>query len=801
MSNTAQIMQSESSKPPAEDSSDASTDVPTTKDANKPHTLSEQAPPTVEAGPAKNLFKANEQIPNAAQGLSEAQERDKGDSSKFWTTYDNLSKEYDDTLLSRGNGDMNIILTFAGLFSAVNSTFIIGMQPNPAETTNVLLLRLIQIAADPNVIHDISDLSSSTGYPPSTIWMQALVYASLAFSVLAAFGAVLGKQWLNAYKAARGQGSLEERCTQRQKKLDGLEHFHLQTVLQMFLVLLQISLLLFGLSLSANMWLQQRTISSVIICTTAFGILFYASTILLSRLYPDSPFQTPGSDVVRAVYEKFLAVRNHFFQDTSNTSTITPDSKLIVLSAIRWILDISTNPEFVEAVAGMVPLVQWPRDFDVSAIYARFRDNFEACLDTEEVFVKCGKAMAHLCSQSLEISEDLRHKPWRTQDHLGGKERFIREAFIAGSDACKKLMNAQLDADKQKYRADARTALRTMTVHGLTFCFSLPDDENLIWIGNLWWRGRDGLIPSCEEFGWLIDYVADEAGHKGDDETEGDALLALSALCGLGSSTKRRLFITTLIRCMGSTRPPRVRHTALRAVADARADLASITIGLMPHGVDEGLLDELSRALFTAVCPNGDQLVHDSSQSHASFHYHQEHHYLRLIFALAMNNEWHERLARDGHLARCTSLIEQAFEADLWDCRCYLAGIFTFTDPSDEILPLSPAQNSWRTCIRTSWKQAWSLVSATLIPDLVTMTRQHLRHGGRVLDDELTDLASDVHEALDFGRHIASVFQGAFSLAKYDAAISSLQVLDDDLRHMIENRDHGTCLPSLEGND
>ncbi|KAG2742457.1 hypothetical protein P692DRAFT_20703705, partial [Suillus brevipes Sb2] len=140
-------------------------------------------------------LKANEQIPNAAQGLSEAQERDKGDSSKFWTTYDNLSKEYDDTLLSRGNGDMNIILTFAGLFSAVNSTFIIGMQPNPAETTNVLLLRLIQIAADPNVIHDISDLSSSTGYPPSTIWMQALVYASLAFSVLAAFGAVLGKQW------------------------------------------------------------------------------------------------------------------------------------------------------------------------------------------------------------------------------------------------------------------------------------------------------------------------------------------------------------------------------------------------------------------------------------------------------------------------------------------------------------------------------------------------------------------------------------------------------------------------------
>jgi hypothetical protein len=462
----------------------------------------------------------------------------------------------------------------------------------------------------------------------------------------------------------------------------------------------------------------------------------------------------------------------------------------------------------------MILVVQWPRDFDVSAIYTRLRDNFEACLDTEEVFVKCGKAMAHLCSQSLEIPEDLRWKSWYTHDRWGGKGRFIREAFMTSRDACKKLMNAQPGADKQKYRADvqtsankqkyqadARTALRTMTVHGLSDCFSLPDDEDLIWNGDLRWCLKDGIIPSCEEFDWLIDYLADEAGHKGDDETEGDALLALSAMCGLGSTAKRRLYITTLIRCMGSTRPPRVRHTALRAVSDARADLASITIGLAPQGVDEGLLDDLSRALFTAVCPNGDQPVHDSpgSQFRASFHYDQEHHYLRIIFALAMNNEWHERLTRDGHLARCTSLVEQAFdsEASFWNRRCYLAGIFAFTDPSDEILPFSPAQNKWRTCIMTSWKQAWMQISIAQIPDLVTMTR-HLQHG-RVPDDELTDLASDVHQALIIGQNLASLdlLKDAFALAKFDAILSSLQALDHDLRHMIEDR----CLPSLEGND
>jgi hypothetical protein len=139
------------------------------------------------------------------------------------------------------------------------------MQPNPADTTNDLILELIKIVADPNAVNDIGSLSSSTGFSSPTVWMQTLLYASLSLSLLAAFGAVMGKQWLNSYKAARGRGSLQERGMQRQRKLDGLERWRLRTVLGSFLVLLQISLLLFGLSLSANMWTQQRTISSHII--------------------------------------------------------------------------------------------------------------------------------------------------------------------------------------------------------------------------------------------------------------------------------------------------------------------------------------------------------------------------------------------------------------------------------------------------------------------------------------------------------------------------------------------------------
>ncbi|KAG1838911.1 hypothetical protein DFJ58DRAFT_120860 [Suillus subalutaceus] len=156
---------------------------------------------------------------------------------------------------------------------------------------------------------------------------------------------------------------------------------------------------------------------------------------------------------------------------------------------------------------------------------------------------------------------------------------------MAGRAAYLRLKNPWEGDAKPKLRANARTALRTMLVHGLSSRLSRPNEEELIWRGDLQWRHSDEREPSCEEFDWLIDYLADgrHDADSTDDETEGDALLALSAMHGLGSSTKRRSYIKSLIRCMGSTRPPRVRHSALRAVFEAQEDLISMTSVSMPR--------------------------------------------------------------------------------------------------------------------------------------------------------------------------------------------------------------------------
>ncbi|KIK35361.1 hypothetical protein CY34DRAFT_31079, partial [Suillus luteus UH-Slu-Lm8-n1] len=111
--------------------------------------------------------------------------------SKFWTAYKKFSGEYDTNMLERCNNSMDILLIFAGLFSAVNTAFIIAMQPNSGDTTNALLQQLIQITANSSSAAQIT-FNSPT---PTPVWSQGLAYASLALSLVAAFGAVLGKQW------------------------------------------------------------------------------------------------------------------------------------------------------------------------------------------------------------------------------------------------------------------------------------------------------------------------------------------------------------------------------------------------------------------------------------------------------------------------------------------------------------------------------------------------------------------------------------------------------------------------------
>ncbi|KAJ8590664.1 hypothetical protein M405DRAFT_156387 [Rhizopogon salebrosus TDB-379] len=82
-------------------------------------------------------------------------------------------------------------------------------------------------------------------------------------------------------------------------KMNGLNVWYFDAIVQSFPMLLQFSLLLFGISISADIWYKQHSVAWVLIATVAFGILFYALAILASLSSVACPYQTPLSAVLR----------------------------------------------------------------------------------------------------------------------------------------------------------------------------------------------------------------------------------------------------------------------------------------------------------------------------------------------------------------------------------------------------------------------------------------------------------------------------------------------------------------------
>ncbi|KAG1726475.1 hypothetical protein EDB19DRAFT_226478, partial [Suillus lakei] len=183
---------------------------------------------------------------------------------------------------------MDIVLVFSGLFSARHHK----RPSHPTRRYRTRQPRCSGLCARSASIYVVATHDDHMD--------PKIAYASLSMSLLAAFGAVLGKQWLGYYKSNRyGRGSQEERGKRRQETFDGLITWYFDAVVQSFPVLLQISLLLFGIALSANMWTEQPSIAWVIIATTVFGFLFYSLTVMACLISPTCPFQTPISTILR----------------------------------------------------------------------------------------------------------------------------------------------------------------------------------------------------------------------------------------------------------------------------------------------------------------------------------------------------------------------------------------------------------------------------------------------------------------------------------------------------------------------
>ena len=175
-----------------------------------------------------------------------------------------------------------------------------------------------------------------TGPPPGVVSVQTLLYASLATSLFTAFIAMLGKQWINRYLRNRG-GSAVDKSRNRQRKLDGLEKWHFQLVIESLPVMLQLALLLLGFALSRYLWTISRTIAGVILAATLFGVTAYVFLTLAATFYYNCPYQTPPSILARTIIKCLARTDIAFIRRLRSLTTPIPSIKVLkgVLQRLR----------------------------------------------------------------------------------------------------------------------------------------------------------------------------------------------------------------------------------------------------------------------------------------------------------------------------------------------------------------------------------------------------------------------------------------------------------------------------------
>ena len=134
-----------------------------------------------------------------------------------------------------------------------------------------------------------------TGPDPNLVNVQAILFSSLAASLLAAFVAMLGKQWLSRYSHVDMRGSLIDRSRDRQRKMNGMDSWGFKFVMEGLPLMLQTALLLLGCALSKYLFTIDNLVAWVVVVFTASGSLFYLVIAVVASVSYDCPFQTPLS--------------------------------------------------------------------------------------------------------------------------------------------------------------------------------------------------------------------------------------------------------------------------------------------------------------------------------------------------------------------------------------------------------------------------------------------------------------------------------------------------------------------------
>ncbi|KAF9004450.1 hypothetical protein BDZ89DRAFT_1095711 [Hymenopellis radicata] len=176
--------------------------------------------------------------------------------ARVWRTYGEEAAAFDAVFVGQARDGLDVMLVFAGLFSAVVTSFLVqvsqSLQADYTAMSAILLHDLVavqlSIAEGASSLLNITAPSVNpmqTFRPGSiTVWVNGLWVVSLTTSLVVALSAVLVKQWLHHYTSVPS-GTPGARSHLRQYRFIGLQKWRVSIIIGVLPLVMHTSLALF----------------------------------------------------------------------------------------------------------------------------------------------------------------------------------------------------------------------------------------------------------------------------------------------------------------------------------------------------------------------------------------------------------------------------------------------------------------------------------------------------------------------------------------------------------------------------
>ncbi|KAH7102100.1 hypothetical protein BKA62DRAFT_155021 [Auriculariales sp. MPI-PUGE-AT-0066] len=218
-----------------------------------------------------------------------------GDNARVWRVYRERANDTDEDVIGGWHSTLDVLLIFAGLFSAVATSFLLEAQGQlEPDQTQYLVAAFLAVQLNQSIADDRFNPEAYV-VPLSAQWITALWLVSLVIALLVALLAILAKQWLGEYSSRLRAPTASHRhwATRHVALHTGLDRWKLDAFIGALPVALHVSLFLFLAGLVLYFWSSSVKVALVTLVMTASVFVFYIGTMIAPLLWSDCPTQIP----------------------------------------------------------------------------------------------------------------------------------------------------------------------------------------------------------------------------------------------------------------------------------------------------------------------------------------------------------------------------------------------------------------------------------------------------------------------------------------------------------------------------